>query len=150
VLLGVFEAGFFPALAFIIQTWYKRDEVQKRLAGFYLISIVLGGFSAILAYGFQLLRGKGGLNGWRWIFLLEGIITVVVGILTWLFVPDFPDRNRFLNTEDTKMIMDRVEADRGDSVPDAINLRVILKHLSDPFLWSFCVFCFFHESSDVV
>ncbi|KAH6913607.1 major facilitator superfamily domain-containing protein [Coprinopsis sp. MPI-PUGE-AT-0042] len=139
VLLGVFEAGFFPALAFIIQTWYKRDEVQKRLAGFYLISIVLGGFSAILAYAFQLLRGKGGLNGWQWIFLLEGIITIVVGVLTWLFVPDFPDRNRFLKPEDTKMILDRVEADRGDSVPDAINIKVILKHLSDPFLWSFAL-----------
>lgn len=102
-LLGVFEAGFFPALVFIIQTWYKRSEVQKRLAAFYLISIVLGGFAAILAYGFQLLKGKGGLNGWQWIFLLEGIITVVLGILTWIFVPDFPSKNRFLNAEQTKI-----------------------------------------------
>jgi len=139
VLLGVFEAGFFPALAFIIQTWYKRDEVQKRLAGFYLISIIFGGFSAILAYAFQLLRGRAGLNGWQWIFLIEGIITVAVGLLTWLFVPDFPDKNRFLNAADTKMVMDRVEQDRGDSVPDAMNWGVIGKHMSDPFLWSFAL-----------
>ncbi|EAU83297.2 hypothetical protein CC1G_10738 [Coprinopsis cinerea okayama7 len=139
VLLGVFEAGFFPALAFIIQTWYKRSEVQKRLAAFYLISIVFGGFSAILAYALHLLKGKGGLNGWQWIFLIEGLLTVALGLLTWLFVPDFPDKNRFLKPEDTKMIMDRVEADRGDSIPDPINIKVIIKHLSDPFLWSFAI-----------
>jgi len=139
VLLGIGEAGFFPALAFIIQTWYKREEVQKRLAGFYLISIVIGGFSAILAYGFQQLSGRAGLNGWQWIFLIQGLVTVAVGLLTWLFIPDFPDKNRFLNGDDTKMIMDRVEADRGDSIPDAINVSVIIKHMKDPFLWSFAI-----------
>ncbi|KAJ2912564.1 hypothetical protein MD484_g7862, partial [Candolleomyces efflorescens] len=137
VLLGVFEAGFFPALAFIITTWYKRHEVQKRLAGFYLISIVLGGFSAILAYALQLLRGKGGLNGWQWIFIIEGILTVVLGLATWLFVPDFPDRNRFLTPEQTKMVLDRIESDRNDSVPDPITFQKLIKHLSDPFMWSF-------------
>jgi len=139
VLLGIFEAGFFPALAFIVQTWYKREEVQKRIAGFYLISIIFGGFSAILAYAFQLLKGKGDLNGWQWIFLIEGIVTVVLGIATWFFIPDFPDKNRFLNADDTKMIMDRVEADRADSIPDPMNITVIIKHFKDPLLWGFAL-----------
>ncbi|TEB33563.1 MFS general substrate transporter [Coprinellus micaceus] len=139
VLLGIFEAGFFPALAFIITTWYKRHEVQKRLAGFYLISIFLGGFSSILAYGITFLKGKGGLNGWQWIFVLEGVLTVALGLLTWMFVPDFPDKNRFLNPEQTKMILDRIEADRNDSVPDPVTMKKVLKHLSDPFLWSFAL-----------
>ncbi|KAF5341749.1 hypothetical protein D9611_001465 [Ephemerocybe angulata] len=139
VLLGIFEAGFFPALTFIITTWYKREEVQKRLAAFYLIGILLGGFSAILAYGLQLIAPAGGLKGWQWIFLVEGLLTVVLGVATWLFVPDFPNKNKFLTQEQTKMILDRVEADRGDSIPDPINGRVILKHLSDPLLWSFAL-----------
>ncbi|TEB33624.1 MFS general substrate transporter [Coprinellus micaceus] len=136
-LLGVFEAGFFPALAFIITTWYKRGEVQKRLAVFYNIAIVLGGFSAILAYGFQKIAPAGGLNGWQWIFLLEGLLTVALGIMFWFFVPDFPNKNRFLTAEETKMVLDRIEEDRKDSVPDLINAKIILKHLSDPLLWSY-------------
>lgn len=136
-LLGVFEAGFFPALAFIITTWYKRGEVQKRLAAFYITAIVLGGFSAILAYGFQLIAPAGGLNGWQWIFLIEGLLTVVLGIMFWFFVPDFPVKNRFLSAEETKMVLDRIEEDRKDSVPDPINARIIFKHLCDPLLWSY-------------
>ncbi|KAJ3519094.1 hypothetical protein NMY22_g13355 [Coprinellus aureogranulatus] len=139
VLLGIFEAGFFPALAFIITTWYKRHEVQKRLAGFYLISIFLGGFSSILAYGITFMKGLGGLNGWQWIFVIEGLLTVALGGLTWMFVPDFPDKNRFLGPEETKMILDRIEADRNDAVPDPVTGRKIVKHLSDPYLWSFAL-----------
>ncbi|KAJ2928711.1 hypothetical protein H1R20_g8390, partial [Candolleomyces eurysporus] len=119
-LLGVFEAGFFPALTFIITTWYKRGEVQKRLA-------LLSKFE------------NTGLNGWQWIFLLEGLLTIVLGVLTWLFVPDFPGRNTFLTAEQTKMILDRVEADRGDSVPDPISAKKVFTHLCDPMLWSFAL-----------
>ncbi|TFK44848.1 major facilitator superfamily domain-containing protein [Crucibulum laeve] len=139
VFLGVFEAGFFPALVFIITTWYKRHEVQKRLAIFYLTSIVLGGFSSLFAYALTFLKGKGGLNGWAWIFVIEGILTIVLGILTWLFVPDFPDKNKFLNEEQTKMVLERVEADRGDSVPDQITGRKILSHMSEWTLWAFAL-----------
>jgi len=139
VFLGAFEAGFFPALVFIITTWYKRHEVQKRLAIFYLSSIVLGGFSSIFAYALTLLNGRGGLGGWQWIFIIEGIITIVLGILTFLFVPDFPDRNTFLTEEQTKMILDRVERDRGDSIPDQITLRKIFTHLSDWTLWAYAL-----------
>ncbi|KAF5354929.1 hypothetical protein D9756_005403 [Leucocoprinus leucothites] len=139
IFLGVFEAGFFPALVFIITTWYKRHEVQKRLAVFYLTSIVLGGFSSIFAYALTLLKGKGRLAGWEWIFIIEGLITIALGILTFLFVPDFPDKNRFLSEAQTKMILDRVERDRGDAVPDAITLQKILSHLSDWTLWAYAL-----------
>ncbi|KAF6744241.1 major facilitator superfamily domain-containing protein [Ephemerocybe angulata] len=82
---------------------------------------------------------RGGPNGWKWIFIIEGILTVVLGLLTWIFVPDFPDNNRFLTTEQTKMVLGRIEADRNDSVPDPITGRKILKHLSDPLVWSFAI-----------
>ncbi|KAF6760841.1 major facilitator superfamily domain-containing protein [Ephemerocybe angulata] len=121
VLLGAFEAGFFPAMAFIITTWYKRHEVQKRLAIFYLTAISLTGFSSILAYALQLIGDRGGLRGWRWIFLLEGLMTIVLGLLTW-FV------NTFLSKEETKLVLDRIEADRRDSLPDPITLRKDMGH----------------------
>ncbi|KAJ2919769.1 hypothetical protein MD484_g670, partial [Candolleomyces efflorescens] len=139
VLLGVFEAGFFPALVFIITTWYKRHEVQKRLAVFYLSSIVIAGFSSILAYAITFLKGKGNLNGWQWIFIIEGILTIVLGLFTWFFVADFPDKARFLNDEQRKMILDRIEADRADAMPDKITKEKFIKSFFDPLTWSFAI-----------
>ncbi|KAF5380625.1 hypothetical protein D9615_004540 [Tricholomella constricta] len=139
VFLGVFEAGFFPALVFIITTWYKRHEVQKRLAFFYLFSIFLGGFSAIFAYALTLIAPRGGLNGWQWIFIIEGVITIVLGLLTYMFVADFPDKNRFLDEKQTKLILDRVEKDRGDSLPDEMTWAKIRLHMSDWTMWAFAM-----------
>lgn len=135
VWLGVFEAGFFPALVFIITCWYKRHEVQQRLAAFYIISIVFGGISSLLAFGIAHLSGKAGILGWGWIFILEGAFTILLGLLTWLFVPDFPDKATFVTEEQRKMILDRVEADRGDSIPDKMTGAKLLQHLGDPIMW---------------
>ncbi|KAJ3507700.1 hypothetical protein NLJ89_g6162 [Agrocybe chaxingu] len=130
------QAGFFPSLVFIITTWYQRYEVQQRLAIFYLSSIIITSFSSIFAYGLTFLRGKGGLAGWAWIFLIEGLITIVLGILAYLYVPDFPDKSKFLTEEERKMILGRVQQDRGDSLPDKATARKVWLHLRDPIVWA--------------
>ncbi|KNZ74905.1 hypothetical protein J132_05904 [Termitomyces sp. J132] len=135
VLLGVFEAGFFPAMVFIITTWYVRHEVQTRLAAFYVVSIFTGGFSPIFAYIVSLLGGRHGIPGWAWIFIIEGAITVAFGIIAWFYISEFPDQNTFLDDEQTKLVLDRVERDRGDSIPDEMTQRKLFEHLSDWKLW---------------
>ncbi|KAJ2917764.1 hypothetical protein MD484_g2676, partial [Candolleomyces efflorescens] len=137
MLLGALEAGFFPGLVFIITTWYTRHEVQQRLAAFYIFSVVIGGFSAIFAYLLTLLSGKRGIAGWRWIFIVEGALTIALGLLAWCFIPDFPDQNRFLTQEETAMVLARVEKDRGDSVPDSFTVTKVVRHLSDWKIWIF-------------
>ncbi|KAF8918208.1 major facilitator superfamily domain-containing protein, partial [Mucidula mucida] len=139
VLLGAFEAGFFPALVFIITTWYKRHEVQTRLATMYMTSILAGGFSAIFAYALSLLAGKSGLNGWSWIFIIEGALTILFGIIAWGYLPDFPDRNDFLSAEQTALVLRRVEQDRGDALPDTLTREKLVMHLMDWKLWSYAI-----------
>ncbi|KDQ28221.1 hypothetical protein PLEOSDRAFT_61618 [Pleurotus ostreatus PC15] len=139
VLLGLFEAPFFPALVYIISTWYKRYEVQKRLAAFYLSSITISGFSPIIAYGLSLLDGKKGIAGWEWIFIIEGAITIALGIVLFYALPDFPDKNTFLTPEQTAFVLKRVEDDRGDSIPDKITFKKILTHLGDWTIWAYGV-----------
>jgi MFS family permease len=68
-LLGLLEAGFFPACAYLISTWYVRREIQKRMTAFFMLSILVGGFSSALAGGISTLKGKAGLNSWQWIFV---------------------------------------------------------------------------------
>ncbi|KAF8806564.1 MFS general substrate transporter, partial [Phlegmacium glaucopus] len=137
VLLGAFEAGFFPAMVYIITTWYTRHEVQTRLAVFYIIGVFVGGFSAIFAYVLTLLGGQYGIAGWAWIFIIEGAITISFGFIAWFLLPNFPDQNVFLTREETRLVLQRVERDRGDSVPDVLSKEKLFNHLLDWKVWTF-------------
>ncbi|KAL0574730.1 hypothetical protein V5O48_007237 [Marasmius crinis-equi] len=67
--------------------------------------------------------------------IIEGAITVALGILVFFVIPDFPDRNTFLTKAQTAFVLKRIEEDRGDSVPDEMTARKVLDHLSDWTLW---------------
>lgn len=69
--------------------------------------------------------------------IIEGAITLFLGVLTWFFVPDFPDRNKFLTPEQTALVLKRVEDDRGDSIPDTLTFRKVVTHLGDWTLWCY-------------
>ncbi|KAF9451528.1 MFS general substrate transporter [Macrolepiota fuliginosa MF-IS2] len=142
VLMGMCEAPFFPAMVFLISTWYRRHEVQKRIAVFYLISLTMGGVSPILAWALSLLDGKRQIAGWRWIFIIEGTITLFLGIICWFFIPEFPHQNRFLTKRQTDVVLKRVEEDRGDSIPDPLTRDKVITHLKDWTLWSYGVMFF--------
>lgn len=68
--LGVTESGLFPGVVFYLSMWYKRTETHYRVALFFSAASLAGAFGGILAYGIGFMRGTGGLNGWRWIFIL--------------------------------------------------------------------------------
>ncbi|KIW01781.1 uncharacterized protein PV09_06953 [Verruconis gallopava] len=145
-LLGVFEAGFFPGCVYLISVWYVRFEVQQRLAWFYLVSVFVGGWSSILAYGLIQMEGLGGLGGWQWIFVIEGLLTQVVAIGAWFIIVDFPDKatrrgkigqKPLLTEEESRFITRRIEKDRGDSIPDPLTWAKFFHHLGDWKLWAF-------------
>ncbi|XP_006461260.1 hypothetical protein AGABI2DRAFT_192788 [Agaricus bisporus var. bisporus H97] len=139
LLLGVFEACYFPAMVYLISTWYKRHEVQKRMAAFYLISICISGLSPIFAWALSLLDGKRNIAGWRWIFIVEGAVTIFLGVLCWFGIIDIPHRNKFLSAEQTAFVMKRLDDDRGDAIPDKLTLAKVRKYLSDWKLWAYGV-----------
>lgn len=60
-----------------------------------------------------------------------------LGIVAYFFIPDFPDRNRFLSPEQTALVLKRVEEDRGDSIPDELTFKKIMSHLGDWTLWAY-------------
>ncbi|KIK67518.1 hypothetical protein GYMLUDRAFT_257389 [Collybiopsis luxurians FD-317 M1] len=138
-LMGIFEAGFYPGLFFVMSTWYTRYELQIRIAIVNTSSLFISGFGAILAYGLSRLNGKSGIAGWAWIFIIEGAITVALGILGFFVIPEFPDRNKFLTAEQTALVLSRVEADRGDSLRDSLTRTKIIHHLRDWKLWAYGV-----------
>jgi len=117
--------------------------------------VFTGGFSAIFAYALSLLHGRFGIPGWAWIFvstldllaqardcslgsrqIVEGAITIVFGVIAWFYLPNFPDQNGFLNEEETAYVLERVEKDRGDSVPDVLSKEKFVAHLLDWKIWA--------------
>ncbi|KAG8834711.1 hypothetical protein FRC17_007617 [Serendipita sp. 399] len=136
-LLGLLEAGFFPACAYLISTWYIRREVQKRMTAFYMLSVVVGGFSSAIAGGISELKGKRGLNGWQWIFIIEGAVTIFLSFLAFLFVVDFPDKNGFLSDEETKFVLARLAKDRDDVESDPWTWGKFWSYMATPKLWAF-------------
>ncbi|KAL4945798.1 major facilitator superfamily domain-containing protein [Aspergillus oleicola] len=91
LLMGVFEAGLFPGAIIILNKWYSKFELGTRFSLFYIGAALAGAFSGIMAYGFAKMHGVGGLEGWRWIFIMEGLITVVVGGGSFFVLPDSPE-----------------------------------------------------------
>jgi MFS family permease len=68
--LGITESGLFPGVVFYLSMWYKRTESHYRVALFFSAASLAGAFGGIFAYGIGFMKGVGGYNGWRWIFIL--------------------------------------------------------------------------------
>ncbi|CAN9417370.1 unnamed protein product [Alternaria alternata] len=90
ILLGVFEAGFFPGAIYLCSYWYMPKDLATRISYFYCASALSGAFSGLLAAAIAKMDGVGGYEGWRWIFLLEGIVTVALGVSCFFLLIDSP------------------------------------------------------------
>ncbi|RGP65252.1 hypothetical protein FSPOR_7386 [Fusarium sporotrichioides] len=105
VLLGVFEAGFFPGAIYLCSYWYMPKDLSTRISYFYCASALSGAFSGLLAAGIAEMDGVAGLEGWRWIFLLEGMVTVLLGVACFFFLIDTPAlSSRWLSPEEIKFL----------------------------------------------
>lgn len=113
--LGLAEAGLFPGINYYLSCWYKRSEFGIRAAIFFSAAAVSGSFGGLLAAAITQMKGIGGKEGWAWIFILEGLATVLVGAASFWMVFDFPDEARFLSDIDRQRVIRRLKADQQSS-----------------------------------
>lgn len=109
--LGLTEAGLFPGVNYCICLWYPRSERSKRIAILFSAASVAGAFGGLLAYGIERMEGVGGLHGWQWIFCLEGIATVLVAILSFFYMQDYPETGNFLAEPERLYVVNMVKQD---------------------------------------
>ncbi|WP_330216457.1 MFS transporter [Pseudomonas sp. AM8] len=127
LLLGMFEAGFFPGIILYLSYWYPSHR-RGRVTGLFLLGIpvagVIGGplTGAIMSY----FEGIGGLQGWQWVFLLEGLPAVLVGVGVYLLLADRPSEASWLTTGEKKLVEDLLATDRGSTSKHG-NLRDVLR-----------------------
>ncbi|KAF8486591.1 MFS general substrate transporter [Gautieria morchelliformis] len=105
VCLGVAESGLFPGVVYYLTLWYPRHELQYRIGLFFGAASLAGAFSGLLAFGIGFMSGVGSLEGWSWIFILEGLATVLVGVLSAFVLVDFPATATFLAPEERAYII---------------------------------------------
>ena len=143
ILLGTFDSCFFPSALFLVSMWYVRAEVATRNAFFYLVGNSVGGFGGVLAFGLQQMDGVAGRAGWSWIFIWEGILTIVIAITGYVLLVDFPEDARkswrFLKDDEITTMIERVERDRGDAHVTPFHLTTYLKQGKDWKVWCFAL-----------
>ncbi|KAJ5680144.1 hypothetical protein N7536_011283 [Penicillium majusculum] len=136
-LLGVFEAGFFPAAVWLVSRWYLQHETQTRLALFYTASSLSGAFSGLLAFGLTKMDGIGGYAGWRWIFIIEGAASVFLAFVCFFCLVDSPELStKWLEPDEIRYLLLRKQAERG---------RVVVDENADKFDWK-TLFSVFKDS----
>ncbi|OJJ45017.1 hypothetical protein ASPZODRAFT_70544 [Penicilliopsis zonata CBS 506.65] len=133
--LGVAEAGLFPGVVFYLSMWYKRNEQHYRVALFFSAAALAGAFGGILAWGIGHMKDVGGYKGWRWIFILEGLATVVTSATAYLFVYNYPSTAEFLTEAEREFIKFRLKNDSDATRDENFSWSAVWEAFSDPKVW---------------
>ncbi|KAG8907976.1 hypothetical protein FRB99_001142 [Tulasnella sp. 403] len=123
--LGVTEAGLFPGPLIYLVFLLRRREQAFRVALFFGSGTVAGAFGGLLAAGLAKLDGRGGLQGWAWIFLVEGLFTVLVSIASYFLMQDYPATAKFLTESERKHVILRLRQDTSS----------LATHFDRRFIW---------------
>ncbi|KAK7949173.1 major facilitator superfamily domain-containing protein [Apiospora aurea] len=129
--LGIFEAGVFPGSTYLISMYYKRYELQWRMSIFFCASVMAGAFSGLLAFAIANMSGIAGLGSWQWIFIIEGLLTVLIGLAAKFWVAEWPEKAAFLTGPERRMLVRRLSADTGAARMDRLGRRAARRIATD-------------------
>ncbi|KAL6302068.1 MFS general substrate transporter [Sparassis latifolia] len=136
VFLGITESGLFPGVTFYLCLWYPRATQAQRVSIFLSAATVAGAFGGILAFGIEKMNGLRGLAGWSWIFLLEGIVTVLVALISYFCMYDFPETATFLTPAERTWLIDTLKADN-TGLAKGFKWDFLFQALKDPHSYLF-------------
>jgi MFS family permease len=115
---------------YLISMWHKRDEAQRRFSLFLNAVSIAAAFGGLLASAIGKMDGIRGYSAWRWIFILEGLLTCIVSIGAFFTVADFPEHATFLNKDERAYVVERLAADQGRS---GLEVRITLSAVIETF-----------------
>lgn len=115
--------------------YYGRYELQWRFSLFISSSIMAGALGGLLAYGLVKMDGIGGYEGFRWIFIIEGLATAVVSALSKLWIVDWPETAKFLTDDERAMLIRKLSVDAGEARMDRLDSKSIKRTLLDWKIW---------------
>ena len=137
-MLGVFEAGFAPGMIFFLTYWYSGERMARVMA-IVMLAAPLGGMlgAPISTHIMSVAHGAHGLSGWQWVFLIEGLPTVILGIITFFYLTDHPSQAKWLNTSEKALLAEEIQSHQAASTHSGFG--AVLK---DPWVY-FMAFAYF-------
>ena len=108
-LLGAAEAGFFPGIIYCLTRWFPAADRARAIAGFMTAVVVAGVIGGPLSGLLLSLNGAGGLAGWQWLFVLEGLPAVVLGVIVLRVLPERPSDASWLTPEERRALTARLD-----------------------------------------
>ncbi|KAH9822038.1 Major Facilitator Superfamily [Teratosphaeria destructans] len=136
-ILGLIEAPWFPGVLFYLSKWYTKSELNFRMSIFYSGALLSGAFGNLMAAGIlHGLNGHRGLAAWQWLYIIEGSVTMFIGVIIIFVLPDFPHTWKALSPEmrtlaNRRMALDASEADL-DEAGGMSQLRGMKLAFTDP------------------
>ncbi|OGE55808.1 hypothetical protein PENARI_c004G03057 [Penicillium arizonense] len=128
--LGMSEAAFFPLVIYYLTTFYRRGELARRLAVFYAASNIANAFSGLIAFGVFQIKGSS-LPNWRYLFIIEGGVTVLFAVFAFIYLPRSAAEAKFLSEEEKALAFHRIQVDSSAVVNEKFRFReaiAIFKH----------------------
>ncbi|KAJ7732004.1 MFS transporter-like protein [Mycena metata] len=134
-LLGVFEAGLFPGLVYLLTFWYRPEERSVRVAFILASATLAGAFGGAIAYGVGHMNRANGLSAWRWLFILEGLPSCLSSILVFFILPDYPETAHWLSEDEKKLAAYRLKDQGSKGNSKAMTWEEVKDTLKD---WRLC------------
>ncbi|KAJ6179981.1 hypothetical protein N7519_010442 [Penicillium mononematosum] len=134
--LGMSEAAFFPLVIYYLTTFYRRGELARRLAVFYAASNIANAFSGLIAFGVFQIEGSN-IPNWRYLFIIEGGVTVLFAIFAFLYLPRSAAEAKFLSEEEKALAFHRIQVDSSAVVNEEFSFREALGIFKHPSTYAF-------------
>ena len=139
LLLGAVEGGLFPGMAIYLTFFYTKRELALRIGYLFVSAALAGACGGLLAYGIGHLDYHAGQRGWRWIMIIEGIPTFILGIATLWLLPNTPETAYFLNDQERAFAAARLKRQVGYTKQAAeFHWDDVRKCFKDWKVWTFC------------
>ncbi|KAL8730748.1 MAG: hypothetical protein Q9181_004554 [Wetmoreana brouardii] len=139
LLLGLVEGGLFPGAAVYLTFFYTKRELALRIGYLFVSAAIAGALGGLLGYGIGFMDGVGGQRGWRWILIIEGLPSFILGIATWFLLADNPETAFYLTSEEKDLMRVRRERQAGQTESaQRFHKRDVYAALKDWKIYAFC------------
>lgn len=135
LILGLCEAAFSPCIILYMTTFYRREELGLRICYLYMTIATSGVIGGLLATGLLKMDGLRGLAGWRWLYILEGALTMLVGLVFFFLIADTYEDARYLTEEDKAICRLRDQQEAVFSKDEGFSWVEVRKALTDPVIY---------------
>ncbi|ORX61540.1 MFS general substrate transporter [Hesseltinella vesiculosa] len=135
ITLGFSEAAFYPGIVYLLGSWYTKEELGARTAIFVAGSQLSGAFSGLISGAIsQTLHGQNGMSGWKWLFIIEGVIAMFVALFGFFLLPDMPANTRFLSPELRELAVYRLQRQGRQTNITGFNWVTFRNLFSSPYI----------------